>query len=64
MSTAPDTCLYCNGADPGCGFCDMGQPLDTQEDWDNSWGKILPPTKPKHGSQQRPHGHRPRGKYS
>lgn len=25
-----------------CGFCDNGKPLDTQEDWDNSWGRIWP----------------------
>lgn len=38
MSVAPERCLYCDGTDPNCGFCDMGKPLDTQEDWDNSWG--------------------------
>ena len=40
-STAPTKCLYCDGTDPGCGFCEMGKPLDTQEDWDNSWGRLL-----------------------
>lgn len=38
---APDRCLYCDGTDPNCGFCDMGKPLDTQEDWDNSWGNVF-----------------------
>jgi hypothetical protein len=43
---APETCLYCHGtgmadAENECGFCDAGKPLDTQEDWDNSWGRIL-----------------------
>lgn len=44
MSKAPETCLYCkgDGIGPGapCGFCVNGKPLDTQEDWDNSWGKL------------------------
>lgn len=41
MSTAPARCMYCDGTDPNCGFCDMGVPLDTQDDWDRSWGKVL-----------------------
>jgi hypothetical protein len=46
MSTAPDLCHYCDskGNSPAggkCGFCEDGIPLDTQEDWDNSWGKIF-----------------------
>jgi hypothetical protein len=45
MSKAPEICLYCDGdgnSDAGgpCGFCVGGKPLDTQEDWDNSWGKV------------------------
>lgn len=40
MSEAPKFCLYCDGDDPNCGFCETGQPLDTQEDWDRSWGRI------------------------
>lgn len=44
MSKAPETCLYCHGTGEGpgspCGFCIKGKPLDTQEDWDNSWGKL------------------------
>lgn len=45
MSKAPKICLYCDGegnSDAGghCGFCAGGKPLDTQEDWDNSWGKV------------------------
>jgi len=36
----PTTCAYCDGTDPNCGFCDNGVPLDTQEDWDRSWGRI------------------------
>ena len=40
MSKAPDRCLYCKGDDPNCGFCEMGVPLDTQEDWDRSWGRV------------------------
>lgn len=42
---APKTCLYCDGLGNGpgspCGFCENGIPLDTQEDWDNSWGKVF-----------------------
>ena len=38
---APGRCLYCDGTDPNCGFCEMGVPLDTQEDWDRSWGKVF-----------------------
>lgn len=41
MSVAPDHCLYCDGSDPTCGFCDMGKPLDTQADWDASWGRVF-----------------------
>lgn len=47
MSKAPEVCLYCQGtgimkgADHNCGFCVEGVPLDTQEDWDKSWGWIL-----------------------
>jgi hypothetical protein len=37
---APDECLYCDGT-TDCGFCEAGVPLDTQEDWDKSWGSIL-----------------------
>ena len=45
MSKAPETCLYCDGegsssAGGRCGFCENGKPLDTQEDWDNSWGGL------------------------
>lgn len=41
----PEICLYCDGngnskATGPCGFCKNGEPLDTQEDWDNSWGKL------------------------
>ena len=42
---APETCLYCDGEGNGpgapCGFCIHGKPLDTQEDWNNSWGRIF-----------------------
>lgn len=45
MSKAPETCRYCwgtgNGPGSPCGFCVDGKPLDTQEDWDNSWGKLF-----------------------
>lgn len=41
MSKAPERCLYCKGDDPNCGFCENGVPLDTEEDWDRSWGSIL-----------------------
>lgn len=41
-SKAPELCLYCQGTNPDCGFCESGVPLDTQEDWDNSWGTIFP----------------------
>ena len=42
----PERCLYCKGTgraddDNECGFCIDGVPLDTQEDWDASWGRIL-----------------------
>lgn len=40
---APRACLYCDGegnstAGGSCGFCENGRPLDTQDDWDRSWG--------------------------
>ena len=43
---APTTCLYCDGhgnssAGGSCGFCNRGRPLDTQPDWDASWGARL-----------------------
>lgn len=46
MSKAPEICLYCDGegnssAGGRCGFCENGKPLDTQEDWDNGWGKVF-----------------------
>lgn len=41
MSEAPKECRYCDGTDPNCGFCEMGKPLDTQEDWDKSWGRVF-----------------------
>lgn len=41
MSDAPTECMYCNHDDPDCGFCDMGKPLDTQEDWDRTWGQMI-----------------------
>ena len=46
MGKAPEICLYCdkegNSRAGGlCGFCIEGKPLDTQEDWDNSWGKTF-----------------------
>jgi hypothetical protein len=46
MSKAPDRCRYCDGegnssAGGPCGFCANGVPLDTQEDWDNSWGRAF-----------------------
>lgn len=45
MSKAPEICFYCDGegnssAGGRCGFCENGKPLDTQEDWDQSWGKV------------------------
>lgn len=44
MGKAPETCLYCKGSGEGpgspCGFCENGKPLDTQEDWDKSWGRV------------------------
>ena len=45
MSKAPEICMYCDGlgnskAGGACGFCKGGIPSDTQEDWDNSWGKL------------------------
>lgn len=46
MSKAPEVCLYCDregnsSAGGRCGFCDAGKPLDTQEDWDKSWGRLF-----------------------
>jgi hypothetical protein len=46
VSEAPKVCMYCDGqgnskAGGACGFCDHGVPLETQEDWDKSWGKVL-----------------------
>lgn len=43
---APKVCVYCNGTgqaddDNECGFCESGKPLDTQEDWDRTWGRTL-----------------------
>lgn len=45
MSKAPEFCLYCDkrgnsSAGGSCGFCVGGKPLDTQEDWDRTWGKL------------------------
>lgn len=44
MSKAPETCIYCRGTGEGpgspCGFCENGVPLDNQEDWDETWGKL------------------------
>ena len=49
----PVICRYCDGTGRGaergqeksgfheCGFCDGGVPLDTQEDWDRTWGRVL-----------------------
>lgn len=46
MNGAPKVCHYCDGhgnssAGGACGFCRDGKPLDTQEDWDRTWGAIL-----------------------
>lgn len=45
VGKAPEVCLYCKGsglaAVGNCGFCLEGKPLDTQEDWDASWGKLF-----------------------
>lgn len=43
---APVKCSYCDGegnsrAGGDCGFCKKGKPLDTQKDWDESWGKVF-----------------------
>lgn len=47
VSKAVEVCLYCDGGGSGsagpCGFCENGKPLDTQEDWDNTWGWIFRP---------------------
>lgn len=46
-SKAPTLCASCRGKDmtptlgAECGFCTNGKPLDTQADWDKSWGRIL-----------------------
>lgn len=45
---APKVCIYCKGtgdssAGGECGFCDKGKPLDTQADWDATWGRIRVP---------------------
>lgn len=49
-STPPEICAYCDGTGRSsaavegqneCGFCDQGTPLDTQEDWDRTWGRAL-----------------------
>lgn len=50
-TVAPKECLYCDGTDPDCGFCEMGKPLDTQEDWDRRWGRVPPCP---HGSMYEP----------
>lgn len=46
MSKAPEVCLYCDKqgnskAGGPCGFCVAGKPLDSQDDWDNSWGHMF-----------------------
>lgn len=46
MGKAPTICRYCDGeghssAGGDCGFCENGKPLDTQDDWDRSWGRVL-----------------------
>lgn len=45
MTRAPEACLYCDGKGNGpgapCGFCVDGKPLDTQEDWDRTWGRVF-----------------------
>lgn len=42
--TRPERCLYCKGTGEGpgapCGFCHGGVPLDTQEDWNATWGAL------------------------
>jgi hypothetical protein len=58
MSKAPERCLYCDGqgnskAGGDCGFCDHGKPLDTQENWDNSWGRIFDMTDERWGAIMR-----------
>lgn len=44
MNKAPNKCIYCDGQGNGpgapCGFCIEGKPLDTQLDWDSTWGRI------------------------
>ena len=42
-------CLYCDGTDPDCGFCDNGKPLDSQDDWNRMWGRILDKTSGREG---------------
>jgi hypothetical protein len=46
MSERPTVCMYCRGTGRSdeaneCGFCDHGTPLDTQEDWDQTWGRTF-----------------------
>lgn len=45
MGKAPTVCRYCDGTGSCdgfmCGFCDEGKPLDTQADWDASWGNKI-----------------------
>ena len=53
VSKAPDRCLYCKGDDPNCGFCEMGVPLDTQQDWDRSWGRVERPISDDHHDSDR-----------
>lgn len=48
-------CRYCDGkgnssAGGACGFCDRGVPLDTQADWDASWGAL--PVRQEGGTNQ------------
>lgn len=54
---APKVCLYCDGTGKAddtneCGFCENGKPLDTQDDWDHTWGPILDP-----GGSNNDHAH-------
>lgn len=64
MGKAPEVCRYCDGqgnssAGGSCGFCDNGTPLDTQEDWDRTWGaisdRVAPPSDGGNGPDE-PHG--------
>lgn len=49
MGKAPEICINCKGTGDGpgspCGFCENGKPLDTQEDWDATWGRLFPTPK-------------------